>query len=89
MTAENLRLSQPESHPAPPKPGYGGLLIRSAEGTRWAYAATPLPIPEGGQMIEEPQKVEGARMMAASIVSHEVELPLAPLPEPAPEPTEE
>jgi hypothetical protein len=87
MTAENLRLSRPEPQPERRARGYGGILIESAEGTRFAYASTPISGVEGGSIV--PQKVEGARMAAAMILGAEVELPLTPLPEPGIEPREE
>lgn len=87
ITPETIRLSRPDPQPARPKPSYGGLLIDSAEGLRWSHASTSLPTAEV-QPIQEPAKVEGARMAASVAVSSQVEIPLAPLPEPNIEPTE-
>jgi len=88
MTAENLRLSRPDPLPTPHARLRGGLVIESAEGTRWAYSDIPLPTTEAGAEPIEPQKVEGARMAASVAVNSQVEIPLAPLPEPNTEPAE-
>lgn len=88
MTPENLLLSRPDPLPAPHAQLRGGLIIESAEGTRWAYSDIPLPMPEAGSESIEPQKVGGARMAASVAVSNQVEIPLAPLPEPNIEPAE-
>lgn len=80
ITPETARLSRPEPRQAKPKRPYG-LVIESAGGIRFAYAATPLPQVEADQLIEDPRRVEGARMMAATIVKAEAELPVMPFPD--------
>ena len=89
ITAETLRLSRPDPQPVPHARLHGGVVIESAEGTRWAYSGIPLLQVEGGAEPIEPHKVEGARMAAAMALSNQVELPLVPLPEPNIEPTTE
>lgn len=88
MTPEVIRLSRPEPRPAPRRP-LEGWAIDSGEDVRFAYAATPLPESISGRQLEDPKKVEGARLCAGAILRAEVELPTTPFPEADAEPPAE